>query len=41
MKLDEIDRNILKELQTSGRESASHIAEKNNVSVPTVTERIR
>ena len=31
MKLDEIDRNILKELQTSGRESASHIAEKNNV----------
>ena len=41
MKLDIIDRNILKELQKSGRESASHIAEKNDVSVPTVTERIR
>ena len=41
MKLDKIDRNILKELQKSGRESASHIAEKNGVSVPTVTERIR
>ena len=41
MKLDKIDRNILNELQKSGRESASHIAEKNGVSVPTVTERIR
>ena len=41
MKLDEIDRNILIELQKSGRESASDIAKKNDVSVPTVTERIR
>jgi len=28
-------------LQNSGRESASHIAERINVSVPTITERIR
>tara|TARA_B110000495_G_scaffold35457_1_gene28267 strand:+ start:23951 stop:24406 length:456 start_codon:yes stop_codon:yes gene_type:complete len=41
MKLDPIDRKILAELQKSGRESASHIAENVNVSVPTVTERIR
>ncbi len=41
MKLDSIDRKILAELQKSGRESASHIAENVNVSVPTVTERIR
>ena len=32
---------ILIELQRSGRESASHIAEKINLSVPTITERIR
>nr|MBC8467618.1 Lrp/AsnC family transcriptional regulator [Candidatus Neomarinimicrobiota bacterium] len=32
---------ILAELQKSGRESASHIAENVDVSVPTVTERIR
>ena len=41
MKLDETDIQILKALQSDGRESASHIAEKLNVSVPTVTERIR
>lgn len=41
MKLDIIDRKILTELQKSGRESASHIAEQIDVSVPTVTERIR
>ena len=41
MKLDDIDHKILIELQRSGRESASHIAEKINVSVPTITERIR
>ena len=41
MKLDETDIQILKALQSDGRESASHIAEKVNVSVPTVTERIR
>ena len=41
MKLDDIDKKILYELQNSGRESASNIAEKINVSVPTITERIR
>ncbi len=41
MKLDSIDRKILAELQKSGRESASHIAENVDVSVPTVAERIR
>jgi len=41
MKLDDIDKKILIELQNSGRESASHIAEKIDVSVPTITERIR
>lgn len=41
MKLDETDIKILKSLQKDSRESASHIAEKVNVSIPTVTERIR
>ena len=41
MKLDNIDKQILIELQNSGRESASNIAEKISVSVPTITERIR
>ena len=41
MKLDETDIKILKSLQKDSRESASHIAERVNVSVPTVTERIR
>jgi len=41
MKLDDIDHKILIELQRSGRESASHIAEKIKVSVPTISERIR
>ena len=41
MKLDETDIQILKTLQKDARESASHIADKANVSVPTVTERIR
>jgi len=41
MKLDSTDLQILKELQKDGRESASHIAERIKVSVPTVTERIR
>ena len=39
--MDNIDKKILIELQKSGRESASNIAEKINVSVPTITERIR
>ncbi len=41
MKLDKVDRKILLELQRSGRASASHIAEETNVSVPTITERIK
>jgi len=41
MKLDKIDLKILAELQDSGRESASSIAENIKVSVPTITERIR
>ena len=39
--IDKIDYKILIELQNSGRNSASNIAEKLNVSIPTVTERIR
>tara|TARA_S200000501_G_scaffold364967_1_gene397792 strand:- start:88 stop:546 length:459 start_codon:yes stop_codon:yes gene_type:complete len=39
--IDKIDCKILIELQNSGRNSASNIAEKLNVSIPTVTERIR
>ena len=39
--LDEIDLKILTELQESGRESASRIAENIKVSVPTITERIK
>ena len=41
MKLDKTDKQIVKILQGFGRESASNIAEKLNVSVPTVTERIK
>ena len=41
MKIDAVDCKILDELQKSGRESASNIADKINVSVPTITERIR
>ena len=41
LKLDDIDIKIISELQKSGRESASNIAEKIKVSVPTITERIR
>ncbi len=41
MRLDDLDRKILIILQKFGRESASNIAEKINVSVPTITERIR
>ena len=40
MKLDSIDLKILKELQEHGRMSASNIAEKIEVSVPTITERL-
>jgi len=41
MKLDTIDRKILKELQQHGRKSASYIADKIKVSIPTITERIK
>ena len=41
MILDKTDKKIIKELQRSGREPASYIAEKINVSVPTVIERIK
>ena len=36
--MDNIDKKILIELQKAGRESASNIAEKIDVSVPTITE---
>ena len=39
--LDEIDKKILKYLQKDGRETASKIAEKLNLTVPTITERIK
>ena len=39
--LDEIDIKILRSLQKDGRETASKIAERLNLTVPTITERIR
>ena len=39
--LDETDIKILKYLQKDGRETASKIAEKLNLTVPTITERIK
>ena len=39
--LDDIDKKILKWLQKDGRETASKIADKLNLTVPTITERIR
>ena len=39
--LDEIDIKILRYLQKDGRETASKIAEKLNLTVPTITERIK
>ena len=39
--LDEIDKKILKYLQKDGRGTASKIAEKLNLTVPTITERIK
>ena len=41
MKIDKIDKEILKLLQYDGRLPASHIADKLNISIPTVTERIK
>ena len=39
--VDETDLKILKLLQNDGRETASKIAEKLNLTVPTITERIK
>jgi len=39
--LDEIDIKILRYLQKDGRETASKIAEKLNLTVPTITERMK
>ena len=39
--LDEIDIKILRYLQKDGRETASKIAKKLNLTVPTITERIK
>ena len=39
--LDEIDIKILKHLQKDGRETASKIAGKLNLTVPTITERMK
>jgi len=41
MKIDKVDKKILRLLQYDGRLPASHIAEKLNISIPTVTERIK
>ena len=39
--IDEIDIKILRHLQKNGRETASKIAEKLNLTVPTITERMK
>ena len=39
--LDEIDLNILRFLQNDGRKSASKIARKLDLTVPTITDRIK
>ena len=41
MKIDTTDRKILNLLQEDGRIAASHIADKLDISIPTVTERIK
>ena len=41
MTIDDIDREILARLQDDGRETASKIAKKLKLTVPTITERIR
>ena len=41
MKIDNTDRKILNLLQEDGRIAASHIANKLDISIPTVTERIK
>ena len=41
MKIDKIDKKILDILQQDGRSSASNIANEIDVSIPTVTDRIK
>ena len=41
IKLDQIDQKILNMLQVDGRSSASFIAEKVNMSIPAITDRIK
>ena len=41
MKIDDTDLKILNLLQEDGRIAASHIADKLDISIPTVTERIK
>ena len=41
IKLDQVDRDILNILKEEGRQSASHIADSVNMSIPAVTDRIK
>ena len=41
MKIDDLDRKILEFLQNDGRMAASHIADELDISIPTVTDRIK
>ena len=41
MKIDDLDRKILEFLQKDGRMAASHIADELDISIPTVTDRIK
>ena len=41
MKIDDIDRKIVDFLQKDGRMAASHIADELDISIPTVTDRIK
>lgn len=41
MKIDEIDKLILRELSTNGRQSIRELAKQINLSAPSVTERVR
>jgi len=41
MTIDDIDRQILISLQQEGRKTASQIAKELNLTVPTITERVR
>ena len=41
MKIDDIDKKILNYLQQDARIAASHIADELNISIPTVTDRIK